>query len=62
MEKAIKDEIIALLRNGSTKSFVAQKYRTTLPNLYNWIKKNNLANITSYAHMDIEMARKVIES
>jgi DNA invertase Pin-like site-specific DNA recombinase len=37
-----KDEIIALLRNGSTKSFVAQKYRTTPPNLYNWIKKNNL--------------------
>ena len=37
-----RDEIIALLKNGSTKAFVAKKYGTTKPNLYNWIKKNNL--------------------
>ena len=36
-----KDEIIALLKNGSTKRVVAQRYGTTVPNLYNWIKKNN---------------------
>ena len=36
------DEIVALLNNGSTKSFVAKKYGTTLPNLYNWLKKNEI--------------------
>jgi DNA invertase Pin-like site-specific DNA recombinase len=35
-----RDEIIALLRNGSTKVYVAKKYGTTPPNLINWIKKN----------------------
>ena len=39
---AFKDEIIALLRNGSTKAFVADRYRTSQVNLYNWIKKNNI--------------------
>jgi len=37
-----REEIIALLKNGSTKSFVAKKYGTTLPNLYNWLKKNRV--------------------
>ena len=37
-----KDEIIALLNNGSTKTFVANKYNTSLPNLYNWLKINNI--------------------
>ena len=37
-----KDEIEALLKNGSTKSFIAKKYKTTLPNLYNWLKKNEI--------------------
>jgi DNA invertase Pin-like site-specific DNA recombinase len=36
-----KDEIIALLKNGSTKTFVAKKYETSLPNLYNWLKMND---------------------
>jgi DNA invertase Pin-like site-specific DNA recombinase len=36
------EEIVALLKNGSTKSYVAKKYGTTLPNLYNWLKKNEL--------------------
>jgi len=36
------EEIVALLKNGSTKSYVARKYETTLPNLYNWIKKNKI--------------------
>jgi DNA invertase Pin-like site-specific DNA recombinase len=35
-----REEIVALLKNGSTKSYVARKYKTTLPNLYNWLKKN----------------------
>ena len=33
-----REEIVALLKNGSTKSYVAKKYGTTLPNLYNWLK------------------------
>ena len=34
------EEIIALLKNGSTKTWVAKRYGCTLPNLYNWLKKN----------------------
>jgi hypothetical protein len=37
-----RNEIVALLKNGSTKAFVAKKYATTRPNLYNWLKKNRL--------------------
>ena len=37
-----REEIIALLKNGSTKAFIARKYGTTKPNLYNWLKKNNI--------------------
>ena len=32
--------IVVLLKNGSTKAYVANKYATTRPNLYNWLKKN----------------------
>ena len=39
---AFKEEIVALLRNGSTKAFVADRYGTCQVNLYNWLKKNNL--------------------
>lgn len=34
------EEILSLLKNGSTKSYVSKKYCTSLPNLYNWLKKN----------------------
>jgi DNA invertase Pin-like site-specific DNA recombinase len=37
-----REEIINLLKNGSSKSFVAKRYNTTLPNLYNWLKKNRI--------------------
>src|SRR5210317_2518254 len=37
-----REEIVALLKNGSTKKYVAQKYGTTPPNLHNWIKKNKM--------------------
>ncbi|MBN2419839.1 MAG: recombinase family protein [Deltaproteobacteria bacterium] len=37
-----KNEIIALLKNGSTKAFIARKFKTTTPNLYNWLKKNSI--------------------
>ncbi len=39
---AFKEEIIALLRNGSSKKFVADRYGSSQVNLYNWIKKNNI--------------------
>jgi len=41
-----KEEIVALLRNGSSKKFVANRYGTSQVNLYNWLKKNNL-DVTS---------------
>ncbi len=37
-----REEIIALLKNGSTKKFVAERYSTTPPNLHNWLKKNRI--------------------
>jgi DNA invertase Pin-like site-specific DNA recombinase len=37
-----RPEIIALLRNGSAKNFVARRYAVSEPTLYNWISKNNL--------------------
>ena len=37
-----KEEIIALLRNGSSKKFVADRYGSSQVNLYNWLRKNNI--------------------
>ena len=37
-----RDEIVALLKNGSTKTFIAKKYGCSLPNLFNWIRINRL--------------------
>jgi len=39
---AFRPEIIALLRNGSAKNFVAQRYNVSEPTLYNWIEKNGI--------------------
>ena len=35
-------EIEALLKNGSTQKFIANRYGTTEANLHNWLKKNAL--------------------
>jgi DNA invertase Pin-like site-specific DNA recombinase len=35
-------EIVALLRNGSPKSFVAQRYQVSEPTLWNWLTKNSI--------------------
>lgn len=40
-----REEIIALLENGSTQIHIAKKYKTTQPNLYHWLRKNKLADI-----------------
>jgi DNA invertase Pin-like site-specific DNA recombinase len=37
-----RPEIEALLVNGSTQKFIAQRYHTTEANLHNWMKKNGL--------------------
>jgi DNA invertase Pin-like site-specific DNA recombinase len=37
-----RDEIVALLKNGSTKVFVARKYGVQPPTLYNWLAKNQI--------------------
>lgn len=38
-----KPEIEALLKNGSSKTFIAKRYKTSLPNLYKWMKKHGIA-------------------
>jgi DNA invertase Pin-like site-specific DNA recombinase len=40
-----RPEIEALLKNGSTKKFVANRYGTTPANLWNWMKKQALAKV-----------------
>ncbi len=37
-----KEEIVALLRNGARKNYVAERYETTSANLSNWLKKNKI--------------------
>ncbi len=37
-----RPEIEALLANGSTQKFIANRYNTTEANLHNWLKKNSL--------------------
>ena len=41
-----REEIVSLLKTGSTQTYIAQRYRTSQPNLYNWLKKNELQNVT----------------
>ena len=36
------EEIIALLKTGSSKTYLAKKYKVTAPTLYNWLKKRNI--------------------
>jgi len=38
-----KEEIIALLNNGATKTFVAKRYGCSVPNLFNWLKMNTVS-------------------
>ena len=39
---AFRPEIEALLANGSTQKFIAQRYHTTEANLHNWMKKHGI--------------------
>jgi DNA invertase Pin-like site-specific DNA recombinase len=39
---AHREEIIALLKNGSTKAYISRRYSTSQPNLFNWLKKNKI--------------------
>lgn len=36
-----KVEIVALLNNGSSKVFIAKRYKTSVGNLYHWLEKND---------------------
>ena len=40
-----REEIIALLKTGSKQVYIAKKYGTTQPNLFNWLRKHKLADI-----------------
>jgi DNA invertase Pin-like site-specific DNA recombinase len=37
-----EEEIIALLKTGSTKTYLAKKYGVTPPTLYNWLNKRQI--------------------
>jgi len=49
------EEIAALLKNGSTKKFVAKRYKTTSSNLHNWIKKNKVCINPTITDKSIEL-------
>ena len=38
-----KEEIIALLKTGSSKTYLANKYKVSAPTLYNWLKKREIS-------------------
>ena len=38
-------EIIALLKNGSTKSFIAKRYKSSIPTLTNWLIKKGFNEV-----------------
>jgi len=40
-----KDEIEALINNGSTQKFIANRYGATESTLSNWIKKNGIVKL-----------------
>ncbi len=40
-----RPEIEALLANGSTQRFIAQRYNTTEANLSRWVKKHHLERL-----------------
>jgi len=37
-----REEIIALLKNGSTKTFIAQRYETSKVNLHHWLSRHEI--------------------
>ena len=37
-----REEIISLLKNGTTKRFLSRRFKTTEANLYNWLRKNKI--------------------
>ena len=43
---AHKNEIISLLKAGSTKAYIIKKFETSKTNLYHWLKRNDLENTT----------------
>ena len=43
-----RPEIEALLKNGSTQTYIAKRYKTTPPNLNNWLKKNKIDKTQGY--------------
>jgi len=48
-----KEEIIALLKNGSTQKFIAKRYITTPPNLSNWLKINKIDTTPIFQKVEV---------
>lgn len=37
-----REEIVALLKTGSSKEYLARKYKVSAPTVYNWMRKHNI--------------------
>jgi DNA invertase Pin-like site-specific DNA recombinase len=48
-----RPEIEALLKTGSTKKYICERFKTSAPNLWNWMKKNKI-NIKADANYSME--------
>jgi len=47
-----RPEIEALLANGATKKYIADRYNTTPANLHNWLKKNGITRLLIKRHLN----------
>lgn len=45
-----REEIVALLKNGSTQKFIAGRYETTPANLYNWLQRHGIVTKLKTTH------------
>jgi DNA invertase Pin-like site-specific DNA recombinase len=50
-----REEIEQLIRNGSTKAFIAKRYGTSQTNLYNWLKKNQIDTRPVWQRREMEL-------
>lgn len=48
-----RPEIESLLQNGSTKTYVANRYKVAEPTLYNWLAKNKIDTAARLDHQEV---------
>lgn len=55
---AYKEEIVALLKNGSTQAYIAKRYGCTAANLNNWLRMNKIDTAPAFPAKAVKEARK----